>query len=160
MSTERYETWQHNKSPIPLGIVKIDNVLYDIKILHYEKESERKYGHVELWDLSYAQILFDTDEKVVKLMEEKLAAGPDPSEAVGLLWESYWHYRLAGDIWVNRQDVLQGHFVLNESVKPMVKALFLVNQEYIPHEKWLIHMSYTLDWLPPNWKERLTSAKP
>ncbi len=155
---ESHKEWHTNKAPIPQGIVKFDNVLYDIKTINYEVESMRKYDDIELWDLSYAKILFDTDNKLSKLFEKKLSIKPEFSEAVNLLWESYWNFKLAGDIWINRGDPLQGYFVLNESIKPLIKALFVVNKEYIPHEKWLAHMSYTLNWTPINWKERLIEA--
>jgi len=158
LDCESYKKWQTDKGPIPLGIAKFDNILYDIKIINYEVEDKRKYGDIELWDLSYAKILFDTDNQIAELFEKKLSSKPNISEAHGLLWEAYWNFKLAGDIWINRGDALQGHFVLNEAIKPLVKALFIANKEYIPHEKWLIHMSRTLHWTPDNWEERLMKA--
>lgn len=150
-----YQMWNTEKSPIPTGIVKFDDMLYDIKIINYEEEDLRKYGEVELWDLSYAKILFDPDEKIRELFNKKLSEEQDVSKAFSLLWESYWNFKLAGDIWINREDVLQGHLMLNESIKPMIKALFIANKEYIPHEKWLVHMSRTLHWKPGDWEEKL-----
>lgn len=158
LECESFKTWQTKKAPIPLGIVKLDNMLYDIKIIKFEGEYNRKYCDIELWDLSYAKILFDPDNKISELFKKKLSTRPDVSEAVNLLWESYWNFKLAGDIWINRGDALQGHFMLNESIKPLIKALFFVNKEHIPHEKWITHMSYTLNWTPNNWKERLIEA--
>lgn len=150
--------WKEDKSPIPLGIVKFDGVLYDIKTIDYEEESRRKYGDVELWDLSYAKVLFDTDNKIATLFKKKLSTKPDISDANDMIWEAYWNYKLAGDIWINRGDVLQGHFMLNEAIKPLIKALFIANKEYTPHEKWLVHMSATLNWKPLDWEERLMKA--
>lgn len=153
-----YQKWNTNKSPIPLGIVKFDGMLYDIKIINYEEEDKREYGHIELWDLSYAKILFDPHEKIWELFKKKLSVEKEISKAFSLLWECYWNFKLAGDIWINRGDVIQGHLMLNESIKPLIKALFIVNQEYIPHEKWLVHMSRTLNWKPSNWEEKLMKA--
>ena len=34
----------------------------------------------------------------------------------------------------------------------------MANQEFIPHEKWLMHMSRTLEWTPVNWPTRLSAA--
>lgn len=150
--------WKEDKSPIPLGIVKFEGVLYDIKTIFYEEEDRRKYGDIELWDLSYAKVLFDTDNKIAALIKKKLSAIPVISDANDRIWEAYWNYKLAGDIWINRGDVLQGHFMLNEAIKPLIKALFIANKEYTPHEKWLVHMSATLNWKPIDWEERLMKA--
>ena len=158
LDNESFKAWHNQKTPIPLGIVKFDNVLYDIKIINYEEEDKRKYGDIELWDLSYSKILFDPNNKIANLFKDKLSTRIDISKAVSLLWESYWTFKLAGNIWINRADPLQGHFVLNESIKPLIKSLFIVNKEHIPHEKWLAHMSYSLDWIPDKWKERLMKA--
>ncbi|WP_313345504.1 hypothetical protein [Sedimentibacter sp.] len=62
---------------------------------------------------------------------------------------------MAGDIWINRQDILQGHYILNNAVMPLISAMFISNEEYIPHDKWLIHMSRTLEWKPDNWDDVL-----
>lgn len=153
-----YQEWQEKKSPIPLGIVKFDDVLYDIKIIDFDTENGRIYNHVELWDLSYAKILFDPQGKVAELHNDKLSRKPNISEAEGLLFGAWWNFRLAGDIWISRGDILQGHFMFNESVTLLIKALFIANGEYIPHEKWLIHMSRSLDWRPKDWETRLGDA--
>ena len=41
---------------------------------------------------------------------------------------------------------------------PLISALFVANNEYIPHEKWLVHMSGSLSWTPENWSEKLKGA--
>ena len=48
--------------------------------------------------------------------------------------------------------------ILTEALKLILKALFIVNNEYIPHEKWMIHMTSILPWLPNNWDIRITQA--
>ena len=153
-----YEQWQKGNSPIPLGIVKLDGYLYDIKTVILENEKDRSWDSVALWDLSYSKVLFDPKGHIAELMKDKLSNTSKPSEADGLLWSSYWYYKLAGDIWIHREDALQGHFILSKAVSPLIEALFAANDEYIPHEKWLIHMSRTLNWKPEHWEQRLTKA--
>ena len=53
---------------------------------------------------------------------------------------------------------MQGHYVFNNAIKPLVSALFIVNREYIPHDKWLIHMSRSLAWKPDSWEKDLQGA--
>lgn len=158
LENETYNVWKTNKAPIPLGIVKFDEFLYDVKILNFSEEEDRQYCYVELWDLSYAKILFDQENKVADLMTKKLATKPLLEDCHDFLWEAYWNYKLAGDIWINRGDELQGHFTFNEAIKPLIKALFVANEEHVPHEKWLVHFSRTLNWKPHMWEDRLTKA--
>ncbi len=153
-----FENWQKAKTPFPLGIVKLSGYLYDIKIADFEYEEKREWDSVSLWDLSYSKILFDPKGKIERLMKDKLSHTPKVTGAEGLLFSSWWYYRLAGDIWIHRGDVLQGHYMLNKALIPLLEALFIANREYIPHEKWIVHMSRSLDWKPENWEEILSKA--
>lgn len=154
----QYAAYKRGKTPVPLGIAVIDGQLYDIKLVDYEEALAREYSLVELWDLSYARILYDPEEKLSKFLKTKLSRPVDPALAGGLLFEAWWHYRLAGDIWIYRGDAAQGHYVLNSALKPLLGALFLANDEYIPHDKWLVHFTRTLAWKPDRWDEELQAA--
>lgn len=158
LNTDTLSQWKHGKAPIPEGIVKFDKVLYDIKFANIEEELSRSYEDVALWDMSYAKILYDPMGKLDQLFQRKMSIETDIDQSGGFLWSAYWHFKLAGNTWIHREDPLQGHLMLNEAIIPLVKALFVANKEYIPHEKWLIHMSYTLSWTPSNWMEKLTNA--
>lgn len=116
----------------------IDGYLYDIKLVNYQEELKRQLDFVEQWDLSYAKILFDPKGKMADYINKKISPPVDISSASGLLWSAYWSYKLAGDIWIHRQDILQGHYVFNSAIKPLISALFIANKEYIPHDKWLV----------------------
>ena len=105
--------------------------------------------------LFYAKIIYDPVNKVSEFIKQKLSLPINISQAEGLMFDAWWNYRLAGDIWINRNDIIQGHFMLNNSLKPLISALFIVNEEYIPHDKWLVHMSKTLEWKPENWNDVL-----
>ncbi|WP_167958394.1 hypothetical protein [Anaerosporobacter faecicola] len=152
---EEFNAYHSKLTPTALGITMIDNYLYDIKLCCYEEEMERSYGQLELWDLSYAQILYDPKKELQHLFDEKLKETVEPSTASGYLFDAWWHYRLAGDIWIAREDCGQGHYVLNAAIAPLLSALYIINKEYIPHEKWLIHMSRSLVWLPENYEQQL-----
>ncbi len=154
LDKDHYEKWNRGKSPIALGIVKQDGYLYDIKLAEYEKEKEKQWDSVSLWDLSYAKILYDPSGKIKELMDDKLTA-PKTAQAEGLMFGAWWYFKLAGDIWIKRGDILQGHFIMNKAVIPLIEALFIANGEYIPHEKWIIHMSRSLKWKPESWEDKL-----
>jgi hypothetical protein len=155
---ETFSEWHVGKAPVPIGITILSGVLYDIKVVDFEAEKDRSWDNVDLWDTSYAELLFDPDGALARLFSEKLAAPRTVDEAGGLLFSCWWHFRLAGDIWIHRGDVLQGHHNFHPAVTALVQAVFVANQEFIPHEKWLMHMSRTLEWTPVNWPTRLSAA--
>ncbi len=153
-----YERLKTDKAPLPLGIAKLNGYMYDIKPVDIREEEQSEWEPVKLWDASYAKILYDPEGRIASLLAEKLQNRPTPEDAGGDLFACWWCYKLAGDIWLRRGDVPQGHLMLSEAVKYLLKALFPLNGEYIPHEKWLVHMSRTLEWTPPEWEERLEKA--
>ncbi|WP_157763947.1 hypothetical protein [Paenibacillus borealis] len=150
-----YKLWSDGQSPLPLGITRIGDYLYDIKILDPGEEQQKQWDSVALWDLSYARILYDPAGRIALLMDAKLADPPRRLQAEGPLFQCWWYFRLAGDIWIHRGDAVQGHAMLNKAAIQLIEALFTANREYVPHEKWLIHFSRSLAWTPPDWEARL-----
>jgi hypothetical protein len=157
LETGTYVDWEHGRSPIPQGIAMLDGMLYDLKAVDYATEAGREWDQVERWDFSYAEDLYDPQGALAALREAKLSP-PEPDEAAGPLFSAWWHFELAGNIWLRRKDALQGHLVLNHAVEDLLTALFLANREFVPHVKWLIHMSRSLAWTPAAWPARLAAA--
>ena len=155
---KQFMEYKNGLYPFALGITMIDGYLYDIKTVSIERELESDYDSIALWDLSYAKITYDPKLQIADFIKQKLSKPVDISYASGFLWSAYWSYKLAGDIWIHRQDALQGHFTFNNAISPLISALFIANYEYVPHEKWLAHMSRSLSWIPENWSERLKKA--
>lgn len=158
LTPNTYQYWQAGNAPFGTGIQMIDGTLYDLKALNLEDEQSRDWEMVTLWDTSYAEILHDPAGQIAALFAEKLAKRHDPSDAGGPLFAAWWYFELAGNIWIQRGDPLQGHMMLTQAITELIKVLFLLNGEYIPHEKWLIHLSRSLEWTPPDWEDRLTAA--
>lgn len=146
-----YRSYKEKKTPVSLGIMKMNGYLYDVKTVNYEEELIRDYDSTALWDLSYAKIIYDYNGELQALFDKKLDRKSEEAQAEGVMFQAWWSYRLAGDIWLHREDAQQGHYCLNNAIKPLISSLFLANREYIPHDKWLIHMSRTLEWKPENY---------
>jgi predicted nucleotidyltransferase len=155
---EQYKQYQSRRLPFALGISKLEGYLYDIKLLDYEEELTRDFGMVELWDLSYAKIMYDPMGKLRALTDKKLSKPVEVSQAISFMWAAYWNYKLAGDIWIYREDGIQGHFTLNNAIQPLLSALFIANNEYVPHDKWIVHMSKSLNWKPDDWEKQIAKA--
>ena len=155
---EAFQAWKKGKAPVAEGITVLEGQLYDLKYVDYEAEKARDWEAVALWDASYAEVLYDPKGLIQALYEDKLGADFDPGAAEGLLMQCWWYNELAGEIWIHRGDALQGHSMFNQAVSVLVQALFVANREYIPHEKWLLHMSRSLAWRPADWERRLGAA--
>ena len=140
------------------NIYELDGFLYDIKYVDLAEEQQREWEQVTLWDASYAEILYDPKNMIRQLYESKLGTIPDIKIAKNNLFACWWYSHLAGNIWIHRGDIPQGHLMLTEAVKSVLQVLFIVNNEYIPHEKWIVHMSRSLHWLPKNWDKRISQA--
>ena len=74
LTPKQYAKYQHEKTPLPMGIAVIDGYLYDIKLEDYEAALAREYPMVALWDLSYAQIVYDPQEKLAALGGKAVSA--------------------------------------------------------------------------------------
>lgn len=144
--------------PVARGITRIDGALYDIKTEDYDACLSRPWDMTALWDASYAQVLLDPSGRIAAMLAQKLAVRPQAREAAGYLFDGWWHFRLAGDIWIQRGDAAQGHLVLGGAIVPLISALFVANGEWVPHEKWLVHFSRSLPWQPEGWSEGLERA--
>lgn len=151
-----YTHWQQGNAPIGTGIQRVDGELYDIKICDFAREQPDHWTDDARWDASYARVLYDPTGVVSKLLAQNEQHRPRPLDAGGVMFAAWWHYRLVGDIWIYREDSLQAHFMLNQALTDIVKALYIANGEFIPHHKWLFHMSRTLRWTPDHWISRLT----
>jgi hypothetical protein len=158
VTPQAFNNLKTGKPSVAQGITVLDGQFYDVKYVEIDAERERDWADVELWDASYAQILYDPQSLIQGLLADKLSAGTDPGAAEGLLMSCWWYNELAGEIWVQRGDALQGHHVFNQAVVSLVKALFAANSEYVPHAKWLLHMSRSLEWRPADWERRLGAA--
>ncbi len=151
------QAWGSSGSPIPLGISQHAGWTWDVAAFDLATREENGWESDARWDGSYAEVLYDPTGRLQQMLSTQ-SAPPVIDGVEGQLFQCWWYYRLAGDIWIARADWLQGHHILNQATAALVRALFAANCELIPHEKWLFHMSRTLAWMPDNWPERLARA--
>lgn len=158
LDTNTFQRWQRGNAPYGNGIQRINGELYDIKFVDFTEEDVATWSSDARWDAAYAQILYDPYGHIRQLLDKNETYRPSPSDASGVMFGAWWYFKLAGDIWIYRDDPLQAHFMLNQALTELIKAIHIANREFIPHEKWLIHMSRSLDWTPTNWIQRLTQV--
>lgn len=118
-------------------------------------------------EFSKARIVFDPYGRVKKTFREKVRRSEDfwvkrtviaaeylkwyccpPKKGVGTIAEA----------WVERGDLLSAHYCVNYGIDLFVRMLFALNKEFVPAPKWRVFYSYTLRWVPTNYKSLLREA--
>ncbi len=139
----------------------------DLEIHFFDDFRNWKWTELNKWDFSQAKIAYDPEGKVKLLFKDKLEVREafwlkrivvfgeylkwyccPPKEDVGTMIEA----------WVDRGDMLSAHYCLSYSIDLIIKIIFALNKEYVPPQKWRIHYSYSLKWLPQGYEKLLEEA--
>lgn len=128
---------------------------------------KRKWDEISMCEFSRAEIVFDPEGAVSRLLGKKLQVS-----------EAFWIRRIAvfaeylkwyccpmreevgtvAETWVGRGDLVSAHYCLNYSVDLIIRLLFALNREFLPAPKWSVFYSYDLKRLPRNYKALLQEA--
>lgn len=139
----------------------------DLSIHFLGEFKKRKWTEIDRWDYSHALIVYDPKDEVKRLLDQKLQVPRDlwvkriatcaeylkwyccpPKENVGTMAEA----------WIERGDLVSAHYCVTYAVDVLLRVIFALNKEFVPPQKWRIYYSYTLKWLPPNYKELFREA--
>jgi predicted nucleotidyltransferase len=139
----------------------------DLEIHYFDDLKDWKWTELRRWDFSHAEIAFDPEGRVKQFFKEKLAVSKafwlkrvvvlgeylkwyccPPKEGEGTMTEA----------WLDRGDMLSAHYCLNYSIDLMIRIAFALNREFVPPQKWRIHYSYGLAWLPQDYETLLKEA--
>jgi predicted nucleotidyltransferase len=135
-----WRTWVEGaQAPVPLGDSIHRGAWVDMDYVRLAAEREREWNPLDLWDRSYVVVLHDPDEKVARLLEEKLQTdipSREPRDKANCAW---W-YATLGETWIRRGDPAAAHHIVNKAVDAFLEALFLGQGERVPHDKWVLHL--------------------
>lgn len=145
------------KKNLPIKLPKMGNdigingVWFDIYLKNYKDYLKKKLGMSERWDLANSKILLDRNNKVKELIKKK--ARWRKREKEDLLEEElgfgrFWCFLLARTF-VQREDVVNAHMLLNKSLDLFVDYYFVKSNQFIPHFKWKYYYFQKLK-NPPN----------
>ena len=122
----------------------------------------RKRGH--LMNPSKAEIIFDPNGMVKQLFDEKLGVSSEFWIRRIVVCSEYlkWYCcpfdegaSTMAEAWIDRGDLLSAQYCLSYSLDTMLRIVFALNKEFVPPAKWKLFYSYTLRWLPTNYKKLL-----
>lgn len=155
-----YEKWSQGEAPVPQGDTFWNGYYFDLEFLSYHEEWDKKWDLFMKWDASYNKILYDPYKKIIKLLEHKdIFTAREKFQCASASFEkSVYIGSLVVQQWIKRGDPLAANHLINTAIKGLLKIIFLVNEEYLPPDKWNLNYSYSLDWLPENWRERISEV--
>jgi predicted nucleotidyltransferase len=139
----------------------------DLEVHFLEDFRARKWDEMFKWDLSHAKIVLDPEKEIQRMLTEKLKVSKvfwlkrivicseylkwyccPPKEDVGTIVEA----------WVERGDMVSAQYCLSYAFDLLIRIMFALNKEFLPAPKWRVFYSYTLRWLPTDYKKLLKKA--
>lgn len=143
------------------------NTDIDLEVHFLKDFRKQKWDEIDRWEFSKAEIVYDPEGTVKKVLKEKLKLPKDfwkervvecaeylkwyccpPRTDVGTVAES----------WLERGDLSSAHYCLNYAVEVIVSIMFALNKQYFPAPKWQLFYSYNLKWRPRNYRQLITDA--
>lgn len=157
LEDESYNEWIIGLCPVPHGDTLWEEKYYDIEFYSYQRELEEPWDLIKRWDASYNIILYDPEGKVANILKKKdYFTSQEKFKSASIAWKKC---KYIGDIviqqWKKRGDPFAANHLINKAISGLVDLVFLANDEYIPYEKWALNYSYSLKWLPKDWKKRI-----
>jgi len=158
LDDEIYNEWIIGLGPVPQGDMLWDGKYYDLKFYSYQKELLDNWSLVKRWDASYNKILYDPEEKIVDLLKSKdIFRSQEKFQSVSNSWQKCIYIgTIVIKQWINRGDPTSANYLLNKAIPGLVELAFIANDEYVPYEKWDLNYSYSLKWLPKDWKNKIS----
>jgi len=153
-------TWLLGAAPLPEGESYYHGLRLDLSYRDYADERVREWSAAERWQAARAEILYDPEGLIAELFQRKAVIGD--AEQHALLGDeaatASYLLDVAVPAWLYRGDPIGAHHVLNLVVTSIIRLVYLVNQQPVPAEKWLVHLSFELPWQPERWRERLADV--
>jgi predicted nucleotidyltransferase len=165
--SERDERLRRQIRGIGLDEERHSGIDIDLEVYSLEDFKRWKLGEAYTWELSRVEIVFDPKGETKKVLGEKLKAPKGfwmKSIVVCgeyLKWYSCPKKEEVGTIaqaWIERGDLPAAHYCLNYAVDLLIRLIFALNKQFLPAPKWRLFYSYSLKWLPTDYKELVKEA--
>ena len=140
--------------------IEYKGFLVDYEMRDYEDELRKPWSMELRWAFSHAVVYYDPRGEVAKLLKRKVPLRErERKQLLGesLRWAVWYGWDFA-DSWVRRGDLVSAHHCVTVALELLVKALFLLNGQLVPPDKWLLHEAAKLGKLPPNFAQIVREA--
>ncbi|MFX0039757.1 MAG: nucleotidyltransferase domain-containing protein [Promethearchaeota archaeon] len=155
-----YNDWITGMGPLPHSDALWNDNYIDIEFLSFDKEFKEEWDLIKKWDASYNVILYDPEDKIKALLNKKDVFSSQ--EKFHCLSKAFGKCMYIGNLvvlqWINRGDPISANQLITNALLGLTSLVFLANDEYPPYEKWALNYSYSLKWLPKDWKKRVSEV--
>jgi predicted nucleotidyltransferase len=145
-----------------LGMRREDEIEYkgfkiDYEIANYEDSVRSEWEMEKRWAFSNSKIFYDPEGKIRTLIGRKVH--PRNEERKWMIIEgmtqSEWYCNENSESWVYRNDMISAHRSMSLALEYLMKALFGLNNQLLPDEKWLMYQVQRLSFVPERFNEKL-----
>lgn len=139
------------------GEVEYKGYVIDYEVVNYEDSLELEWNMERRWAFSTARIFYDPEGKVKALIDKKVCLKREERKWMIIegMTQAEWYCNDVSESWVYRGDIVSAHYSINSALEHLMKALFGLNGELFPSEKWVAYLVHKLEWLPQRFDEKL-----
>lgn len=133
---------------------------FDLTFQFYEDLREDEWSQVKRFSFSLMDIAYDPQGKIEELMDKNLVFPDSEKKNLGHKYSLNFLWFLQWDSWIwrDRGNLIAAHREITYSAEYLAKLIYLYNDEFIPHEKWIWHNLFNLEKKPSNLEERFKEA--
>tara|TARA_Y100000310_G_scaffold321348_1_gene378850 strand:- start:2189 stop:2941 length:753 start_codon:yes stop_codon:yes gene_type:complete len=145
-----------NRCPFPHGCHKWKGYEIETEIYDYNQELKNDWEIEDRWERQYHKVLYDTNNKVKKLLKEKCIWGKNEKKKLfnQVIFRAGWYLDLPLDF-VKRGDFISAHYQINKSIEWMLECIFMKNGHFYPWNKWKLHYALLMKKKPVNFDTRI-----
>ncbi len=138
----------------------------DLEIHEVEEFEEREWTEMDRWELGNAEIVYDPEGRIKRLMEKGLTVPEDfwiDRIAACYTYLSWYCCPRKGlptvaEICMERGDPVSAHHCVSYSIDLFMDLLFAINRKFVPPPKWKVSYCRELDWIPKDFDSKLRKA--
>jgi hypothetical protein len=143
--------------PLTRKFYKIEDMEVQIWLSDYESEIANPWDMARRWTYSQSQIYFDPQEKMARLLKDKVPLKPEEKRWLMMsgLTLSEWYINRLTQLWLERGNMVSAHHMFDQGLIYFFDMLFGLNNELVADMKWRYYCVEQLEQLPHNFEERL-----
>jgi hypothetical protein len=137
----------------------IDGFEIQTFISGYNNELSIKWDMSKRWAYSNNIVFYEKENQIGNLLKQKVSLTKDERNwmMISGITLSEWYCNRLLDLWINRGDILNAHYLINEGINQYFCALFALNNELVADFKWRIFCATQLPNKPNDFEEKLVS---
>ena len=143
--------------PMPTMFQKVEGFEIHSHVEDYEAEIQATWDMAKRWTYSQAQIHYDPNGLIVRLLQEKVPLQPEEKKWLlmsGLVL-SEWYINRLTNLWVERGNIISAQHMFDQGLNYFYDMLFALNGQLVADMKWRFYCVEKLDCLPKHFRESI-----